>query len=60
MPHFRVEVLGKEGRIIETKCIEIRGSVVDKALAECKVDKLKREAKAQGFGFRVQLIEGEK
>jgi hypothetical protein len=60
MPHFRVEVLGKEGKIVETKHIEIRESVVDKALAESKVERLKREAKAQGFGFRVKLIEGEK
>lgn len=57
MSHFRVEVLGKEGKIVEVKQIDIKDNTVDKALAEGKVAKLKKEAQAQGFGFRVKLEE---
>lgn len=57
MPHFRVEVLGKEGKVVEVKQIEFKDASVGKALAEGKVSKLKKEAQAQGFGFRVKLEE---
>ena len=62
MPHFRVEVLAKDSnsmdlKVIETKYIEIKGTTVDKAMAELKVDKIKKEAKNQGFGVRIKLEE---
>ena len=60
MPHFKIEILSKDGmqlKVIETKYIEIKEDTVDKALAENKVEKLKKEAKNQGFGVRVKLEE---
>lgn len=62
MPHFKIEVLAKDPnsmdlKVIESHYVEIRESTVDKAMAESKVDKIKKEAKNQGFGVRVKLEE---
>ena len=57
MPFFRVEVLGANGKMIEVKHVDLKAITVMQALQSKEVNKIKKDAKEQGFGFRVKLEE---
>jgi hypothetical protein len=58
MSWFRVEVLGQNGKMIEVKHVDLPCHTVGQALNSAVVNKIKKEAKYQGLGFRVKLEEG--
>jgi hypothetical protein len=51
---FKCEMFNTDGKIIETRHIEVSVGTVDEALKHEKIIKLKNKAKDQGFGFRVK------
>jgi hypothetical protein len=57
MSWFRVEVLGVNGKMIEVKHVDLPCHTVGQALNSSVVNKIKKEAKFQGMGFRVKLEE---
>ena len=57
MPFFRVEVMDTKGKTIEIRHVELGVKSVALALNSALVNKIKREAKANGYGFRVKLEE---
>lgn len=57
MPFFRVEVMDAKGKIIEMRHVELECKTVGQACNSTKVNKLKKDARQMGFGFRVKLEE---
>ncbi len=53
MAFFRLETMS-EGRIIDSRHIEISVNTVDEALKHPTVIKFKHKARNEGFGFRVK------
>ena len=60
MPFFRIEVMDAKGKIIEMKHVDLDCKTVGQACNSAKVNKLKKDARAMGYGFRVKLEEEEK
>lgn len=57
MPFFRVEVMDIKGKIVEMRHVELDCKTVGQACNSAKVNKLKKDARYMGFGFRVKLEE---
>ena len=57
MPFFRVEVLGPNGKMIEVKHVDLNAKSVMQALQSKEVNKIKKDARLEGYGFRVKLEE---
>lgn len=54
---FKCEMFNEKGKIIEERHIEVKVGTVDDATKNEQVAKLKKKARDQGFGFRVQRLE---
>ena len=50
----------KNGKIVEMKHVDLDCKTVGQACNSAKVNKLKKDARAMGYGFRVKLEEEEK
>lgn len=57
MAWFRVEVLGENGKMVEVRHVELKCTTVGQALNSREVNRIKKDAKHQGMGFRVKLEE---
>ena len=57
MPFFRVEIMDEKGRIVEMKHVELQAKSVMTALQSKEVNKIKKDARGHGYGFRVKLEE---
>lgn len=55
--HFRCEIFDGKGNIIDLKHIQVSVLDVQDATKNEKVQKLKKKAQQQGFGFRVHRVE---
>lgn len=54
MAFFRVEVLNDKGKTIELRHVDLPALTVQQALNSAVVNKIKKEARARGYGFRVK------
>lgn len=55
--YFKCELFDEKGKIIEERHIEVTAGSVDDATKNEKVQALKKKARNQGFGFRVQRMD---
>ena len=55
--YFRCELFNKDGKIIEERHVQVAAGGVEDATKNEKVQKLKKKAQQQGFGFRVKRME---
>lgn len=55
MAFFRLELFDEKGKVVEMRHIQLSGcGSVQKALQSAVVNKLKKEARERGYGFRVR------
>jgi hypothetical protein len=54
---FKCELFDQNGKIIEERHVQISAGGVTDATKNEQVQKLKKKASQQGFGFRVQKLE---
>jgi hypothetical protein len=55
--YFKCEIFNDKGKIIEERHVEVSVGTVDDATTNVKVQALKKKARDQGFGFRVQRMD---
>lgn len=55
--YFKCQLFTDKGKIVEERHIEVSVGGVEDATKNEKVLKLKKKAKDQGFGFRVQRMD---
>jgi hypothetical protein len=55
--YFKCELFNKDGKIVEERHIQVSVLDVQDATKNEKVQKLKKKAAQQGFGFRVSRVE---
>lgn len=55
--YFRCEIFDEKGRIIEQRHVQVPVGGVEDATKNDKVQRLKKKATQQGFGFRVKREE---
>lgn len=54
MAYFRIEVMDEKGKIIELRHVDLLARTVEQALHSVVVNRIRREAKERGYGFRVK------
>lgn len=55
MAFFRLEIFNEKGKTIELRHIDLPGiRTVEKALQSAYVNRVKRDARERGYGFRVK------
>jgi hypothetical protein len=51
---FRCEIFGKDGKLVESKHIQVSAGGVEDATKDSRVQELKQKASRMGCGFRVK------
>lgn len=57
MAFFRLEIFDEKGKIMEVRHVQLSCSTVMQALQSAVVNKVKKDARNRGFGFRVKREE---
>jgi len=55
--YFKCELFNEKGKIVEERHVEVSVGGVEDATKNDKVQKLKKKARDQGFGFRVKRMD---
>jgi hypothetical protein len=55
--HFRCEAFNKDGKTVDLKYFNISVGGVTDASKDERVEKMKKKANREGFGFRVKMEE---
>ena len=54
MAFFRLELFNEKGKVVEMRHVQLSCSTVMQALQSAVVNKVKKDARNRGYGFRVK------